>query len=278
VKASLRQRRLLAGAILIACAALGAAWLLRLDYAQKISTDVLDLIPPAERDPELAVVRELASKAEARTMMIVLDGANGAPPPIEVTQRFAAALRESGVFTQAIALADPAWRDAAGRVLFEQRFELLFPGWLRGRDPATLPRDVAKNLRAFLERPEAVAFQDLIPADPLLLMPDALARMRTGLGLVQGDADAAASGSTGLVWAQIAASPLSEAGQAPVFAAIERAATTLGATVGGAGAPVRPGFQDHSGNARGASANSQQTRAGSDSQRRRRSCASPLRA
>jgi predicted exporter len=217
-----RRRQLLGWGVLLACAALGAAWLLRLDYAQKISTDVLDLIPASERDPELAVVRELASKAEARTMMIVLTGANDAAPPLEVAQRFAAALRESGVFTQAIALGDPAWRDVVGRALLEQRFELLFPGWLAGRDTTNLARDVAKNLKTFLDRPEAIAFQDLIPADPLLLLPDALTRMRNGLGLLQGDPEAPLS--AGLVWAQIKASPLSEAGQGPVFTAIERAA------------------------------------------------------
>lgn len=217
-----RRRQLWGWGILLACAALGATWLLRLDYAQKISTDVLDLIPINERDPELALVRELASEAEARTMLFALTGAAGGPAPLEASRRFAVELAATPVFQQATALGDPAWRDAIGQELFELRFMLLFPTWLRERDEADLPRQVARALKAFLDKPEALAFQDLVPADPLLLLPDALARLKDGLLLVQpGDAPA---DSSGLVWAQLGVSPLSEAGQGPAFAAIERAA------------------------------------------------------
>jgi len=55
------QRRRLAWALLLAFAAAGAGWLARLDLRQKISTDVLDLLPADERNPEVAIVRELAS-------------------------------------------------------------------------------------------------------------------------------------------------------------------------------------------------------------------------
>src|SRR4051812_42971853 len=119
------QRRILGWVILFAFAALGGGWLLRLDFAQKISTDVLDLIPANERSPELALVRSLASEAEARTMLIVLMRDDGAAVPLEAAQKFAATLAHSLAFAQAIALADPAWRDAVGRELFEQRFALL---------------------------------------------------------------------------------------------------------------------------------------------------------
>ncbi len=215
--------------VLLACAAIGAAWLLRLEYARAISTDVLDLIPAGERDPELAVVRGLASEAEARTMMLVLTGADGRPVAVDTARRFAAVLMKGGEFKQAIALADPSWRDAAGRALFEQRFTLLFPTWLRSRTSGDVPRTAARELKAFLERPEALAFQDLVPADPLLLLPDALERMKHGLALMQPtESDGrGAELNPGLVWAQLAASPLSEAGQAPAFAAIERAAAEV---------------------------------------------------
>lgn len=222
------QRRILGGSVLLACVAIGAAWLLRLDYSKKISTDVLDLIPAGERDPELAVVRELASEAEARTVLIELTLGGGAPAPAPAAQRFAGELRATGAFVQAIALADPGWRDALGRELFEQRFALLFPTWLRDRRtaagpaaPEDLARAAALRLKGFLATPEAVAFQDLVPADPLLLLPDAVNRLKRGLGLLQ--AAEGAAPASGLVWAQLAASPLSEAGQAPAFAAIEHA-------------------------------------------------------
>ena len=218
----LRQRRLLGFGVLLAWAALGALWLLRLDYARKISTDVLDLIPAGERDPELAVVRGLASEAEARTMLLLVTDAGGRAVSAAATQHFVAELRRDAAFAQVLALGDATWRDAAGRELFEQRFALLFPGWLQGRaQNAELPRDTARRLKTFLETPEALAFQDLVPADPLLLLPHALERLKGSLAFVPNGGNLAASG---LVWAQLSASPLSEAGQAPAFAAIESAA------------------------------------------------------
>jgi predicted exporter len=71
----------------------------------------------------------------------------------------------------------------------------------------------------------------MIPADPILLMPGAVERLKDGLALVQ-PANTAANAAT-LVWARLAASPLSEAGQAPAFAAIERAAAAARAEFSG---------------------------------------------
>lgn len=229
---TLRRRRQIAWSLLIAFAAFGAVWLWRLDYAQKISTDVLDLIPANERDPELTMVRGLASETEARTMLFVLTVAGGTPAPLEAAQRFATELGHSPEFKQAIALADPSWRDAVGSELFELRFTLLFPIWLReartGRpgDPPSgatekIGGNVGTRLKTLLASPAGIAFQDLVPADPLLLLPDAIERLQGGLALVQNSGNGALH--PGLVWAQIAASPLHEAGQGPVFAAIERA-------------------------------------------------------
>jgi predicted exporter len=89
-----------------------------------------------------------------------------------------------------------------------------FSAWLAGDSVAALGR--------FLATPGALAFQDLIPADPLLLMPGAAERMQAGLAAPP---PATAGGPPArLVWARLAASPLSEAGQAPAFEAIDRAA------------------------------------------------------
>ena len=219
------RRRFLGWTLLAAFVAASAVWLLRLDFGRKISTDVLDLIPAGERDPELAVVRGLASEAEARTMLFVVEASDRAKPaPAEAARRLARELTSSGIFKQAIPLADSAWRDALGRELFEQRFPLLFPIWLReqaGAAPDAIASDAATRLKTFLATPEAVAFQDLVPADPLLLLPSAVERLKGGLALIQ---PAQANIPTpGLVWAQLGASPLSEAGQGPAFAAIERA-------------------------------------------------------
>jgi len=231
---ALHRRRLLGWGGLGLAALLGVAWLARLDYPRKISTDVLDLIPAGERAPELALVRQLAAEAEARVMLFVLTDPRGAPAPLEAGRQFSAALVDSRAFTEAMPLADATNREAIGRVLFEHRFTLLFPPWLREREAAFLATrgetaafgpwlaaDTAARLGRFLEDPAAIAWQDVVPADPLLLLPGTLNRLKSGLAFLQPEP---AAGSPLLVWGRIAASPLSEAGQAPVFSAIAQAA------------------------------------------------------
>jgi predicted exporter len=236
-----RRRQLLGWGILALAALLGGAWLLRLDYAGKISSDVLDLIPADERAPELTLVRSLASQAEARTMFFELTAGNGQPAPAEAAALFAAGLGREPAFDQVVVMSDPALRETLGNELFEQRFTLLFPLWLQERAaahaatggaaaafPEWLAQDSAAALGRFLSAPEALAFQELIPADPLLLMPGVVERLKDGLSLVQPAAPTANPPT--LVWAQLSASPLSEAGQGPAFAAIERAADATRAT------------------------------------------------
>ncbi|HET7537166.1 MAG TPA: MMPL family transporter, partial [Candidatus Didemnitutus sp.] len=230
---SFRRRQLLGWGVLAICAALGAAWLARLDYGRKISTDVLDLIPGNEAEPELALVRQLAGQAEARTMLLVLTTATGKPASGDAARRFADLLAHDPAFAEALPLADTGSRDALGRELFAQRFALLFPQWLRRHEETytkhaaatgtladALARDAAKDLARFLATPEALAFQEIVPADPLLLIPSVVDRLKGGLPVVQPDN---AGTATALVWGRLAESPLREAGQGPPFAAIDRA-------------------------------------------------------
>ena len=238
-----RRRQLLGWSVLAGAALLGGAWLLRLDYARKISSDVLDLIPVDEQAPELTLVRSLASQAEARTMFLELT-ANGRPAPVEAGAAFVRALSGEPAFDQAVAMNDTTARDALGSELFAQRFTLLFPLWLRERAAAYaatggasagfstwLAQDTAAALNRFLAAPEALAFQEMIPADLLLLLPGAVDRLKGGLELVQPAATAVNPPT--LVWARLSASPLSEAGQAPAFAAIARAADAVRADMPG---------------------------------------------
>jgi predicted exporter len=233
-----RRRQLLGWSILAIAALLGATWLVRLDYARKISTDVLDLIPLDEQAPELTLVRSLASEAEARTMFFELTLANGSPAPAGAAARFVVTLGREPAFGPVVVMGDTEARDLLGRELFEQRFTLLFPLWLHERAAAYaatagppagfsawLANDTTVALGRFLTAPEALAFQEIIPADPLLLMPGAVDRLKDGLALVQPAASSATAPT--LVWARLAASPLSEAGQGPAFAAIERAAAAV---------------------------------------------------
>jgi predicted exporter len=225
-----RSRQFLGWGALAAFALLSGTWLLRLDFPRKISTDVLDLIPSDETAPELTLVRQLASQAEARTMFFVLTAADGTPAAPEAARRFAEALGRDPAFAEALPLADTASRDSLGAELFEQRFALLFPRWLHEREAAYrgdaagfsdwLAKDTTAALGRFLSTPEALAFQEIFPADPLLLMPGVVDRLKGGLSLVQ---PAAGNAPAALVWARLAESPLTDAGQGPAFAAIERA-------------------------------------------------------
>src|SRR4051812_43882248 len=128
-----RRRQLLGWGVLATAALLGGAWLLQLDYARKISTDVLDLIPADERAPELTLVRSLASQAEARTMFFELTAAHETPAPAAAVAVFAHALSAAPAFDQVVDLTDPTVRDSIGRELFDHRFTLLFPLWLQER-------------------------------------------------------------------------------------------------------------------------------------------------
>lgn len=224
-----------ARALLAVGAVLGLLWLARLDYAQKISTDVLDLIPSGERSPELALARSLASERQARVAFFALRGADAGRRD-QATERFAATLRADPAFAEVLAMDDTGPRDVLGRQLFTQRFDLLLPGWLATRkaeyDTAAptaswtewLAERTASELEAFMVKPEAMAFQDLVPADPLLLLPGLVAQM-PGFAETTGTV-----GDRALVWARTTAAPLSDAGQGPVIAAVEtalRAARTI---------------------------------------------------
>lgn len=232
---NLRRQQWTARLALAAFVALCLGWLLRLDYARHISTDVLDLIPPEQGSAELGLVRDLAGNVQSRVLLFALsDPAAPGRAPAAAAQDLAAALRRSPLFAEAVALGDSAGQARLGAVIFERRFTLLLPSWL-GREerefaaagPAPtgfspwLAERAAANLEAFLLRPEAVALQQVIPQDPLLLVPHLLDQARA-LGL-----PATSPGGTALVWARIVPSPLSEAGQGPVFAAVDDALAAL---------------------------------------------------
>ena len=223
--------KLVARLVLFAFAALCSVWLLRLDYAAKISTNVLDLIPAAEQAPEMGLVRGFASNVQARVMLFALrDPAAGTLPPRAAATAFAGALARSPALAEVVVMGDPAASDALGRTVFERRFEWLLPAWLGRRElefTATgaaretfstwLAERAAVDLEAFLNRPEATAMQEILPRDPLLLVPALADRAR-----LLSATGANASGHA-LVWARIKDSPFTDEGQEPVFAAVEQA-------------------------------------------------------
>lgn len=223
-----RRQKWIARLLLGAGLALAAVWLGRLDYARKISTDVLDLIPSGERAPELALARSLASERQARVALFAISAADAAQRAA-AARVFADALRGSPAFAEVVAMGDTGTRDALGREVFGRRFDLLLPGWLAARRaefeaaggpgpwPQWLAEQTVARLEAFLGRPEAVAFGELLPADPLLLLPELLEQMQ-GFAEPSGD-----TGGYALVWARTREPPLSPEGQGPVLEAVAQA-------------------------------------------------------
>lgn len=224
----LAQQRRRARVLLAVGLACALGWLAHLDFSRKITTDLLDLIPPDERMPELMLARSLATAEHARVALFALSAGD------EVRLRAAAdafigALRRSPAFVEVLGMDDTAPRDALARHVFEHRLDLLAPGWLAAHRAAWseagepepwidwLAERTAIDLEAFLARAEAVPFQDLLPQDPLLLMPTLASRLET---LAQAPASPP---GTSLIWARTRDDPLDEAGQQPVFAAVEAA-------------------------------------------------------
>jgi predicted exporter len=230
MSASFRWRSPWLARVVVALAAvLAAGWLLQLDLEQKITTDVTALLPADEQAPELNLLRAWVGQAQGRTLWLVLEAPGDATPSETATAAFASVLQTHPAIA-AVELLDPtATRDGLGRFLFERRFEYFLAPWLAERwdlyqasdyprtpFPAWLAQSVVAELDRFLATPESAAFDELLPADPLLLLPSMLAPLLPEGG--EGPPPAAA-----LLWAQSTAPPLSREGQAPVQAAFDAA-------------------------------------------------------
>ncbi|MCF3651474.1 MMPL family transporter [Synoicihabitans lomoniglobus] len=227
---------ILARLALVTFAAVCTAWLLQLDYAQKLSTNVLDLIPRSERTPEVGIIRDLANARQSRVVLFALsDAAAPDVAPQAAAQSFRDALAQTPQFESVLVLGDEAGQEDFGREVFERRFELLLPGWLGDRQrefdrtghPAAefspwLAERAATELEAFLGRPEASALADLVLMDPLLLVPRLVEHAQ-----LTGPTD---DSGYALIWALMRESPLAESGQQPVFDAIAAATTGMHAS------------------------------------------------
>ncbi|HXQ82011.1 MAG TPA: MMPL family transporter [Opitutaceae bacterium] len=238
------RQKWIARIVLLAGAIAGLSCLGRLNLDRRISTDILDLVPEDERSPELSMVRNLAGQQEARIILLALRV--GARPGESAGDRarrsdhsaalFAAALASAPAIAQVMPLSDPRPREALAAEIYSQRLDLLLPGWLEERRrefdaaapaatwSAWLAEKTAADLEAYLSRPEAMATQDILTSDPLLLVPGLAARMS---GVSDSGPAAGRSGQFALVWARTRDSPLAAGGQGPVFEAVDRAFARL---------------------------------------------------
>ena len=143
------------------------------------------------------MVRTLAGQEEARVILLAVsvtprngeDEESRSRRADRAAAALSAELRASAAIAQAMPLTDTGPRDAIASALFSRRLELLLPGWLaeRKRDYAAsgssagfgpwLAERSAADLERYLSKPEALAAQDIITADPLLLVPGLAGRM-----------------------------------------------------------------------------------------------------
>jgi len=219
------SRRMCWLAVLLIPLAASLVWLASLDWERKVSTNVMDLIPNQAPAPELAVARSLLSEVYADRISVALYDVSDPLALKTYKQQLAA----SPLIASVVDLAADTSMQGLGQMVFEYRFPLLFPQWLATAQPAVAETaaDVSTSaladyavtrLDAALEDPAISAFEEMIPEDPLLLVPNAA---QAFLGL--GRAGQNLPPDTYLLEVKLAVSALSYEGQEPVFELFEQA-------------------------------------------------------
>ena len=197
---------------------ISGGWLLSLDWEQRLSTDLLELIPDRSPDPALTLGRNVLSDLYTNRVMIAMRGVED-PASVEA---YVARLRASPLVGRVVYLNDADRFAEVGQYVFEHRFELLLPDWLESSNVGTLDESVladkvVRDLDAALSDPSFMAFEDSVPSDPLLLMWDAADSFQ----LVQtGQLESA---STELLEVSLNVSALKPEGQVPVFELLKEA-------------------------------------------------------
>ena len=237
-----------ATAVLAVLLAAGGAILhFRQHAAQRISVDILDLLPRDEQDPTIRLSRQTVSGRFGRSALVaVSDRAHPDQAPVEAAAGMAQELAADPAFSGVFAGMTPEARDRLQGWFLARRLPLRLPGWLDGMtrrwheekgpaappdpDPAWLAAKAAADLQDFQTSALADAFQDRLPSDPLLLIPGLLSAFgdddRSTASSLAGGA-LARTGPDGvryaLIQAESRASQMEVAGQKPVFDALDRA-------------------------------------------------------
>ena len=225
-------------------------------YAQhaskRVSVDVLELLPRDEQDATIRLARQTVTGRFGRTLLLALaDPAHPDKPPTQAAARMAAELRDSGVFADAFAGLTAEGKDRLQGWFLARRLPLRLPVWfdaMRARwrkekgpsapadpDPGWLASTADADLQEFQNTSDALAYQERLPTDPLLLIPGLLNVFGDDDKSTAGDVAGGALTATGpdgvhyaLLNAEIKGSPLDERGQQPVFDAINRAFARAG--------------------------------------------------
>ena len=237
-----------ATAVLVALLAVG--WYVlqyRQHASQRISVDVLDLLPRDEQDPTIRLARQTVSGRFGRTLLIALsDPAHPDKAPTAAAADIAAELAVNPAFSGVFVGLTPDAKDRLQEWFFSHRIDLRLPVWFDGMtarwrkekgasapadpDPAWLAAAAAADLQDFQTTPEAEIYQPRLPSDPLLLVPGLLSAFgeedKSTAGSVAGGA-LTRQGPDGVQYALIQAetrfSQMEAMGQKPVFDALDTA-------------------------------------------------------
>ncbi|MGZ0654597.1 MMPL family transporter [Coraliomargarita sp. W4R72] len=205
------KSRALASVFLFLLFFVSAGWLLSLDWKARLSTDVMELIPDRSSSPELSLGRSVLNDIYANRVMIALRSVED----VRAVEAYVATLEASPLVERVINLSSAdAFKDV-GQFVYQHRFELLFPQWLstvgQGLTVTELEELVVQRLDAALNDPGFVAFEELVPSDPLLLMRDAAEAFQTA------QPAKAVGTDTYLLEVTLTVSALKPEGQLPVF-------------------------------------------------------------
>lgn len=163
-----------------------------IDWGQRLSTDVLDLLPLDSESVEGRLLAGYLEDTQADQVLFALRGIDK-PGHDGLTTTFVDRLQETGLFVEPI-IAHQDAVESLTTLLYTNRLELFFPTWLQTHretwraagGPGSFPQWLAvvtvEALDAFLESPMGIAYADGLPSDPLLLLPDLWHSLPEGQG------------------------------------------------------------------------------------------------
>ena len=242
--------------VLLLVLAIGVGILFGVQKAtRRVSTDMLELLPRDELDPTIKLARQTASGRLGKTLLFaVSDPTHPGKAPTAAAALLATELGGSPLFAGVFTGMKADDKERLQAWFFERRLPLRLPGWLDAMtalfhqekgaaagdpDPAWLATRTAADLQEFQNTSDALAYQERLPSDPLLLIPALLSVFGDEDKTTASDVAGGSLVATGpdkvpyaLIQAEIKDSPLTEAGQKPVFAAIDHALESARAKFG----------------------------------------------
>jgi predicted exporter len=215
-------------------------YLARIDYSEKLETDVSSLLPRAESN-ESRFLRRLISEEQGRAVYIEMSGLpKNQFEADEMALSFVDGLRANSLVEHVVRL-DGGTNVEAFKFVGANRMELLFPKWWASQwhryqeDPLNqgdegfskwAAQSAIDDLNSFLESPAALELARPGLMDPLLLNISTLMRMSDAPIFQQSEPENHANGSN-YYWMTLAGSPLDAKVQQEVETMFQGASSAL---------------------------------------------------